>query len=90
MVVVGYIAGGKSLLNRDATLDDVNDWIECSSDDAIWALSTISARGAVVYKNTGTSTTSPLIAYIDFGTDKTSVVGDFSVNFSNDGMFKIV
>ena len=44
-----------------------------------WGTSTITARGALIYlKNAGTN---PAIAVLDFGSDKTSTAGDFTIVF---------
>jgi hypothetical protein len=53
--------------------------------DETWTSSTITARGALVY-NTGPNTTSisltnPTVIVLDFGEDKASTSGDFTVVF---------
>lgn len=47
--------------------------------DTTWTSSTITARGALIYLANGT--TNPAIAVLDFGADKTSTAGDFTVVF---------
>lgn len=85
----GYTAGGVALANKSVTRDDSNDWSKFDADDALWSTSTITARGAIVYLDTGNTATSTLIAYIDFVTDKSSSVGDFIVQFHADGIYRI-
>ena len=46
--------------------------------DTTWADATITARGALIYKAGGTT---PAVAVLDFGADKISTAGDFTVQF---------
>jgi hypothetical protein len=89
VVGTAYVAGGELLLTRAVTIDTVNDWAKYDGDDVTWVASTIVARGAVVYKDTGVPTTSPLISYLDFVSDKSSTAGDFVVKWHVDGVFRI-
>jgi hypothetical protein len=43
-----------------------------------WSSSSITARGALIYKNT---TGNPAVAVIDFGEDKQSSSGNFEISF---------
>jgi len=47
------------------------------------------ATGFVIYVDTGTSTTSPLIAHIDSIADIVTNDGDIILNFDDQGIFKI-
>ncbi len=85
----GYTAGGNTIDNRATSVDTVADISKWDGDDVVWASSTITARGAVVYKDTGDPSTSPLIAYIDFGEDKSSSLGDFIIQWHTDGVLRI-
>lgn len=82
----GYTAGGKALANRVVTQDDINDRAEFDADDVIWTVSTITARAAVLYRDTGTPSTSPLIAYIDFGQDYSTLGEDFTIEWDTEGI----
>jgi len=54
---------------------------------AIGAIYGLIAMGfAVIYKSTGVASTSPLIAYIDFGGDQTVNAGNFSIVFAATGV----
>ena len=55
--------------------------------DPSWSTATLTARMAVVYKSTGTASTSPLIAYLDFGGTITSTAGTFTLAFNGSGIF---
>jgi hypothetical protein len=84
---VGYTAGGETLTGVNIYLDGANSRSVFDATDVTWTGSTITARGAVIYKSTGTASTSKLIAYIDFGTDKTSSSADFSIQWNSSGIF---
>lgn len=85
----GYTAGGATLANKTVTADTTDNEGVFDADDVTWASSTITARGAVVYKSTGTAGTSPLIAYIDFTTDKVSTGGDFKITWGAEGIVNL-
>jgi len=82
----GYTTKGQSLASKTVSTDTTDDEGVFDAADVTWSSSTITARYAVIWKNTGTNTTSPLIAYVDFAADKTSDNGDFSVQWSSEGI----
>lgn len=82
----GYTAGGATLGSQTVTLNTTDNRIVFDGADTSWASSSITARGAVVYKSTGDSATSPLIAYIDFTTDRTSDGGTFTITWHANGI----
>ena len=85
----GYTAGGASLQNRAKTKDLTNDWGVRDADDVTWANSTLTARGAILYLDTGDASTSTLVCYVDFGADKSSSNGDFLIQWDSNGIFRI-
>lgn len=85
----GYTAGGVSLANKAVTADNTDNEGVFDADDASWTTSTITARGAVIYKSTGTASTSPLICYIDFGADKSSSAGTFQITWNSEGILNL-
>lgn len=85
----GYTAGGAAILNRTVTIDNTNNVAHYDGDDVTWVSSTITAAFGIIYKDTGVDTTSPLIAYIDFGGNKSSSAGDFTIQWNVDGIFKV-
>jgi hypothetical protein len=85
----GYTAGGAVLANKSVTQDNTNDCGVFDADDVVWTSSTITARGAVLYKDTGNPSTSPLICYIDFGSDKSSSGANFTIQWSSSGILKL-
>ncbi|AFU86559.1 hypothetical protein D869_gp077 [Caulobacter phage CcrRogue] len=78
----GYTAGGQASAVT-ITPDTANDREDLSFATVTWTSATITARAAVIYKDTGTASTSPLVAYVDFGTDVSSTNANFAVSFSS-------
>ena len=85
----GYTAGGATLASKVVSADNTDNEGVFDAADVTWSTSTITARGAVVYKSTGTSSTSALICYIDFGSDKISSAGDFILQFNAEGILNL-
>jgi len=85
----GYTAGGEELGSKTVTVDTTNNRAEFDAADTTWSTATITARGAVVYQDTGTPATSALICYIDFSTDKTSTSGDFKIAYNAEGILQL-
>ncbi|CAB4159931.1 hypothetical protein UFOVP721_17 [uncultured Caudovirales phage] len=85
----GYTAGGSTLASKTATYDSANNVIVLDAADTTWASSTITARYAVIYDSTGTSSTSALIGYVDFGSDQSSTNGNFTITWDSTGIVRI-
>jgi len=71
-----YVSGGKPLTNATPTTSGTTAF--CDFSDVTWAASSITARGAMIYN---TSNSNASVAILDFGADKTSTSGDFTVQF---------
>lgn len=85
----GYTAGGQALANKTVTQDNTGNLAKYDADDVVWEEATITARGAVIYKDTADPATDPIIAYIDFTEDKTSTAADFRINWNTDGILTL-
>jgi len=86
----GYTAGGADLANASATVDNTNDLAYVDADDSSWTSATMTdLRYAVIYRNTGDAATSPLVGYVNFGSNKSLTDGTFTLNFSTAGVVKI-
>ena len=78
----GYTAGGVASACT-VTKDTANDRVTLSFAAVSWSSSTITARGAVIYKSRGgASSADELVAYNDFGSDVASASGTFTVGTS--------
>ena len=85
----GYTAGGASLGTLTATYDTTSNEIRLDAADTQGTSSSFTARNAVIYKSTGTASTSPLVSYIDFGGDETVSSGTFTIQYDSTGVAKI-
>jgi hypothetical protein len=77
----GYSAGGGTLTNVTPTTSGTTALTDFA--DLTFSSSTITARGALIYNTTtggGTGTTDSVIV-LDFGSDKSSSAGDFTIVF---------
>lgn len=82
----GYTTGGKVVANPTLTQDDGDNEGVFDGDDVSWTSSTVNAKGAVVYYNTGSK---PLICYIDFGAVYTSANNTFKITWNSEGIVNI-
>ena len=99
-----YTAGGNSLASVTLALADNSSSVPTAYldfADSTWSTSTISsARGALIYNSTlssaGTGSTTnhaadPAVAVLNFGGDKASSAGDFTIQFpANDANNAII
>jgi len=77
----GYTAGGGTLTNVTPTTSGTTALTDFA--DLTFSSSTITARGALIYNTTtagGTGTTDTVVV-LDFGSDKSSSAGDFTIVF---------
>jgi hypothetical protein len=73
----GYTAGGNTLtISANPTTSGTTAFLDFA--DTTWASATITARGALIYKDGGSNAA---VAVLDFGADKTSTAGDFTIQF---------
>ena len=74
----GYSAGGQALtVAQVPTSSGTTAFLDFS--DVTWTTATITARGALIYLANGT--TNPAVCVLDFGGDKTSTAGNFTIQF---------
>ena len=74
VVGTGYTAGGNTLTGNAISYAGTTAWITFS--DSSWTTATITARGALIYDSTQSNAA---IAVLDFGADKTTTTGTFTV-----------
>ena len=71
-----YTAGGNTLVNITPTSSSTTAFTDF--DDTTWTTATITARGALIYNSTNANRS---VVVLDFGSDKTSTSGDFTIQF---------
>lgn len=72
----GYTAGGNTLTNVTPTSSGTTAFTDFA--DTTWSTATITARGALIYNSTETN---KAVCVLDFGSDKTSTAGNFTIVF---------
>jgi hypothetical protein len=73
----GYTAGGNTLtVSTTPTSSGTTAYISFSN--TTWSTASITARGALIYNSTNAN---KAVAVLDFGSDKTSTAGDFTIQF---------
>lgn len=85
----GYTAGGATLGSKTIGYTGGTNVIKLDAADVTWSASTITARYAVIYVDTGTASTSLLLGYVDFGADVSSSNGNFTLTWDAAGIFTI-
>tara|TARA_Y100000114_G_C11513452_1_gene210093 strand:+ start:65 stop:511 length:447 start_codon:yes stop_codon:yes gene_type:complete len=77
----GYSAGGGTLTRVDPSLSGTTALTDFA--DLTFSSATVTARGALIYNTTtgGGSGTTDTVVVLDFGSDKTSTAGDFTIQF---------
>jgi hypothetical protein len=73
---VGYSAGGNTLTNVTPTSSGTTAFTDFA--DTTWTTATITARGALIYNS---SKSDKAVCVLDFGSDKTSTAGNFTIVF---------
>ena len=86
-----YTAGGNSLTNLGVVTSNntASTGVGFTDfSDTTWTNATITARGALIYNttpsansNANTTLTNAAVCALDFGSDKTSTAGDFTIIF---------
>ena len=82
----GYTTGGTTRAGATVSLSGTTAYVDFT--DTTWAASTITARGALIYNS---SKSNKALAVLDFGGDKTSTNGNFTIQFpTNDASSAII
>ncbi len=72
-----YTAGGNTLTRVDPSTSGTTALTDFA--DTTWSSATITARGALIYNDSASG--DPTVVVLDFGSDKASTSGDFTVVF---------
>ncbi len=86
----GYSASGMVATGMTIAFNGHNPTrIKLDATDTAWTTSTITAKYAVLWKQTSNPNTSPLIAWVDFGSNYASTNGTFTIVWSASGIGEI-
>ena len=86
----GYTSGGATLGTKSVNYDGTTNVTSLRAATSSWTTASFTTRYAIIYKDTGVTTTSPLLGYVDFGADQTVSSGTFSIAWdATDGVLKI-
>ena len=72
-----YSSGGNSLTRVDPTSSGTTGFTDFA--DLTFGTATVTARGCMIYNDSATG--DPAVAVFDFGADKTSTAGSFTITF---------
>lgn len=76
VIGAGYTAGGNTLTGATISSSGTTGFADFS--DTSWTSATITARGALIYNS---SKANRAIAVLDFGSDRISTTGTFTIQF---------
>ena len=86
VVGTGYTAGGNTLTGATISSSGTTAFVDFS--DTSWNSATFTARGALIYDS---SKSDKAVAVLDFGADKTTTAGTFTIVFpANDATNAII
>ena len=86
VVGTGYTAGGNTLTGATISSSGTTAFVDFS--DTSWTSATFTARGALIYDS---SKSNKAVAVLDFGADKTTTAGTFTIVFpANDATNAII
>ena len=84
----GYTAGGLALSGKSTSYDAATNESRLIAANAQWTGATFACRYALVWKDTGTASTSPLLGYVDLGAQSITG-GTFTITWDATGVLKI-
>lgn len=81
----GYTSGGEELAGKSVTQDDTDDEGVFDADNVTWTgLDVGTPSHAIIYHDTGTPGTSPLIAYMEITTASNG--GNYTISWDAEGI----
>lgn len=87
----GYTAEGAALTTSAPTADSTSNETRLDASDVVWDATggALAAAYAVIYKDSGTPATSPLLGYVDFEGTVTATNDTFTITWDSTGVLKI-
>lgn len=78
-----------TLTGNTVTYDTGTNETRLDANDASWTSASFTAALAVVYRSTGTASTSRLLGWVDFGGNQTVTAGTFTIQWDATGVLKV-
>ena len=85
----GYTAGGETLGTKTVTYDTATNETRLDAADTSWSSASFTADHAIVYMDSGSAATSPLLGYVNLDGDQTVSSGTFTITWASTGILKI-
>ena len=85
----GYTAGGQALAGKAISYTTATNVTMLDANDPSWTTITVTFRYVVFYVNTGTSSTSPLISWMDFGSDQSGSAVTLTITLPTTGIAQL-
>jgi hypothetical protein len=90
ITATGYTAGGQTLASKVVTRNNTDNRVYFDFANPSWTITgTMTAQIFVIYKDTGTPATSPIVAIIDKGAPQSRTDADFVLQLNAKGIFGI-
>jgi hypothetical protein len=87
----GYTATGLALGTKSVVYNGASNTVRLIAANSVWTGASFTARYGVIYKDTGTASTSPLMGYVDLGGSQTVTSGTFTIQWdATDGVLRLV
>jgi hypothetical protein len=90
----GYTAGGKTLTTKSVATafgaaGPGDNQVQLKAANVEWVSATFVAYYAIIWKDTGTASTSPLLGYVNFDGAISVSSGTFTIQWHADGVLKV-
>jgi hypothetical protein len=84
-----YTAGGQAIAALASSYDATNHRSVLTGNNVVWSNLTATYRYAVVRYDTGSAATSPLLFWVDFGTDQNASGVDTTLAWDSTGLYRL-
>ena len=85
-----YSAGGQALANKSVGEDTADEEGYFDADDVLFTGITATFQYIILYKDTGTASTSPLLSCIDLESPVSVSGGNYQITWNADGILRLL